>query len=160
MATRLSWWTIPATVVVLVRVVTLDPKPDAAIAEPAGEPAPAVAAADPPPAPGADMVVLRDAAGSRLGPLPLSFDDALVLRVPAALARQRVDFTLRRHLPHAEQPSLWLRGAPLVRDDATIPILGLPAGRYTVELSWRERGEDRRLGCDEVVAPGTVDLRQ
>ncbi len=155
MANRLQWWTIPATVVVLVRVVTLDPQPHQVEADRV-EPATPIAE----PALGGDprMVVLRDASGTRTRPLPLSFDGALVVQLPAGAARQQVDFELRRYLPNAEEPGLCSHGSPRARADATIPILGLPAGRYALEVTWVEDGVEREIARDDVTVPGSVDL--
>ena len=155
MATRLAWWTIPATVVVLVRVVTLEPKAKVephqapsvvAAAEVAAEPVSAV-----------EHVVLRDATGARTGPVRFAREEALVLQLPKALGRQRVDFTLHRYLLDQDEPSLWLHGTPRPRSDGTLPILGLPAGRYALELVWTENGSRHRVVRPDIRVPGKVD---
>jgi hypothetical protein len=142
---RLAWWVLPGAMLVLLRVVTL------------GEPetTPPVVAVDAS-AHGGSTAVL-EASGRRLGDivLPVGEAGAFMLSVPARHVGVRGDMTLWRRTPQGREASPWLRLRPRVRSDATIPMSGLAAGRYDIELRFGEVV----LVAENVVAPGTVVLQ-
>lgn len=159
MAGRLTWWAMPAAIVVLVRVVTLDPAQPRQPAPSPPRPAAVASATLPLPAIGPVIgpVIVTDASGVRRGPLLLPTDTALILRLPAAAAGCRVRLALRRYdADGAPQP--WVEATPRVRDDATLPMLGLPAGDYAAVIEWAAADRPWRIERD-VVAPGTAELR-
>lgn len=143
MTGRMAWWVIPGACVVLLRVLTLggpqrEPDRDAVAA-----PAPALPA----------IVHVRDAATGVERPLPLAAlaERALVVCLPADLVGHRVGLTVWRRVQGEREATPWLEVRPLVRADATVPMLGLPAGRYDVALQRGESGE--QFVCD-VPVPG------
>ena len=156
MAARPKWWVIPGALLVLLRLLTLDaPAPAAgpnampAVASPrAAQPAPAAAA---PLAPAA-----REASGRRQLELPLGLaDGALVLVMPAERRGERVALTIWRRVGGAREAEAWLQGRPKVRADGTLPIAGLAAGHYDVEV---RTDDGRRFAANGVAAPARVQL--
>ncbi len=149
MADRLSWWVIPGALVVLARVLTL------AAGEPVSERAVAATAAG-----AVDQVVVRDAAGQRSLPFPLSAltETAFVVTVPKALVGQRGTMTLWRRLAGGREPKAWLTFQAKVRADATIPIAGLAKGRYDVELALACGTTTKSFVVNNATCPGELVL--
>lgn len=143
MAGRLAWWVIPGACVVLLRVLTLGEARDER--GPAGVAAPAVAVPE--------IVHVREAASGIRRPLPLAAlaERALVVCLSPEFAGQRVGLTVWRRVDGRRDPAPWLEVRPLVRADATVPMLGLPAGRYDVAL--RPDGASEQVARD-VPVPG------
>lgn len=151
MADRLSWWVIPGALVVMARVVTLgtvDAAPADAVALEA-----AVAA---------DSVVLQDASGRRAGPLAWSSltANALVVTVPPDLIGELGTVTIWRRLDGGLERAAWLTFDARVRDDATIPIAGLSAGAYDLQLTFAAGGTVRRFATQNVPAPGVWTIAE
>lgn len=154
MAERMRWWVIPGAMVVLLRVVTL-----AEPAEPAEQQAASTAAAaarEP-----NDLVLVRDAAGNRYGPLALGLvaGQALVLAIPPEHRGQRGVMTIWRRVGGAREPQPWLVFRARVRSDASVPIAGLPGGRYDLEFELGDGQDARRLFAHDAAAPGAVALQ-
>jgi hypothetical protein len=151
MVDRLPWWVIPGALVVLARVVTLQP------ATPSPQPAvagTAVEAAD-----ATERVYVREATGPRLGPisLPVRASEAFVVTLPRECADSLVQMTVWRRRDGQRENEPWLALRPRVRADATVPMVGLAAGRYDVEVVAGDRGDGvRRCGATDVAAPGGV----
>ena len=143
MVQRLRWWVIPGSLVVLARVVTL-PSGEAAVL-PAAPARDAVAFAE--------RAVLQDASGTRSGVLPFETvpQAAFVITLPAALVGQRGHKQVWRRVEGAREALPWLTLQPRVRDDGTLPMTGLQAGRYDVELRFSEPA----FRGDDLVVPGT-----
>lgn len=151
MADRLRWWVIPGALVVMARVVTLDHAP--AATEVPTHVVPATAPAK------ASKVLEASGRRVRADALPAFGEQALVVRVPTELAGQRVEMTVWRRGTEGREAKAWLVFAPRVRDDATIPIAGLAAGRYDLVL--RCDGEapgnaGRVFAADGITAPGQI----
>jgi len=147
MADRLSWWVIPGALVVLARVVTLGAP------EPGVSQAVALEATHVP-----DPVVLRDAAGRRSEPLAWDslVGSALVVKAPSQFAGADAALKVWRRVDGKVEAEAWLSFDARVRDDATIPIAGLPAGRYDVQVSFGS-GAGAHTAAD-VVVPGACSL--
>ncbi len=149
MGKPLRWWVIPGAMVVLLRVVTLDgPAPDSAA------PKEAVSAA----APLADVALL-EAAARRIGPVALDASAAARIEVATGWAGRRGQMTVWRRIAGAREATPWLEITPRVRDDGTIPFLGLAAGRYDFELTLVDRGRTVLLTGNDAAVPGTVVLK-
>lgn len=151
MADRLSWWVIPGALVVLARVVTLghvEPGPDDAVA------LEATAAAD--------AVVLQDASGRRSGPVSWSSlaSTALVVTLPGDLAGQTATVALWRRFDGVREADVWLSFDAKVRDDATLPIAGLAAGRYDLQLTFAAAGTVRKFATQDALAPGAWTIAE
>lgn len=144
MADRLRWWVIPGALVVMARVVTLE----------SGDPAPHTEPVE------ATSSRAVPAAHEAIGPtlrVPLAATavgtkQAFVLELPATLAGHRVETRVWRagEAPHGEP---WLQFSSTVRSDGTIPVAGLAAGRYDVEV---QEPAGRAYGMRSVAAPGRV----
>ncbi|MCA8973139.1 MAG: hypothetical protein KDC98_00385 [Planctomycetes bacterium] len=171
MTGRLAWWTIPGAIVVLARVITLSPgsigspRPSMAANAPGSSGAVAAIATErsaaAQPAALSELsgpVIVQDVSGRRRGPLWLSFDNALILQLPAATAGTTVELSLERYAGDDGQRSEWLAASLPVRADATLPFANLPAGRYALEISWNVAGAAQRIVRD-LESPGTIDLR-
>ena len=143
MAERLRWWVIPGSLLVLARVLTLANEPNDAPA--VAVPQEAVAFAE--------RAVLQDASGTRSRPLDFANvpQQAFVITLPVALAGQRGHMVVWRRLAGAREATPWLTLQPRVRDDGTLPMTGLLAGRYDVELQF---GAQTFRG-DDLQAPGS-----
>lgn len=143
MAERLRWWVIPGSLVVLARVVTLPVADESAAA--VNMPHEAVAFPE--------RAVVQDASGTRSGVLDFATvsERAFVIRLPVALAGQRGHLQVWRRIEGAREATPWLTLQPRVRDDGTLPMTGLQAGRYDLEL---RLGSESFHGSD-VVVPGT-----
>jgi hypothetical protein len=130
MADRLSWWVIPGALVVLTRVVTLG----SGSAE-APTPVPVVHEASH----AEDVVVLREATGRRSEPRSWAAltKGALVVHLPRRYAGRTGQVTVWRH---GERNTPQLAVAAPVRDDGSIPIAGLAAGDYDVQVSFGTGG--------------------
>ena len=150
MADRLSWWVIPGALVVLARVVTLgsEPASDAAVARDATA--------------AADQVVLQDASGRRSGPVSWGSlaAAALVVTVPGDLAGQQATVAIWRRFDGVREAEVWLTFDAKVRDDATIPIAGLAAGRYDLQITFASTGIVRRFATQDAVAPGAWTIAE
>lgn len=128
MAERLAWWAIPGAMLVMLRVATLEPRRSS-------EPTPLAASA-------AAMVAqpsavhLRDASGARREVLfnPAS-ERVLRLRLPSQYIGERAALTLWRRVDGAREPQPWLSFTTTLRNDATVPIVGLPSSLYDVEAT-------------------------
>lgn len=149
MADRLSWWVIPGALVVLTRVVTLgDPTPTTAptVAQEASH--------------AEDAVVLRDATGRRSEPRSWAAltKGALVVHLPQRYAGRSGQVTVWRQ---GERSTPQLSVHVPVRDDGTIPIAGLGAGQYDVQVCFgaggapvfAERGVAVPGDCTPAAAP-------
>jgi len=147
MAERLRWWVIPGAVVVLLRIVTLDSG--------AAAPPPATSAV---PDSAVGPVVVRDATGQRSAPRMLPVHDAFVLRLPSDWAGQRVQMRAFRRIDGAADASPWFTASPRVRSDATLPIAGMQAGRYDVEIVTGEGTARRELRGSDLALPGSHAL--
>jgi hypothetical protein len=146
MAERLRWWVIPGAVVVLLRVLTLE---SGAGAPTATSPAPDTAVGP---------VVARDAIGQRSAPRAPSVRDAFVLQLPSDWAGQRVAMRAFRRIGGLPDASPWFTAAPRVRSDATLPIAGMQAGCYDVEIVTGEGTARRELHGNDLAMPGSHEL--
>lgn len=145
MADRLRWWVIPGALVVMARVVTLESGDAAA---PRSVPVEATSSRATPAAQDASAGHLR----VPLAATAVGSAQAFVLELPATLAGRRVETTVwRAGDAHAGEP--WLRFSSTVRSDGTIPVAGLAAGRYDVEVHDPAGGS---FGLRSVAAPGRV----
>jgi len=149
MAERLRWWVIPGAVVVLLRVVTLEPATPAT-------PAAALPTSRAISSPG--IVIARDASGQRSAPMQLSTEHAFVLQLPADWARRRVSMRAWRVIDGVRDTTPWFFAEPRVRADATLPIAGMQQGRYDVEIVFGEGDAQQTLGGDDLPMPGTHAL--
>lgn len=148
MAERLRWWVIPGALLVLARVVTWG---DAAVADmhakagsATSSPIEAVAFAE--------RAVLQDASGTRTAPRDLpAAREAFVLQAPASRAGQRGELVLWLCIDGGRDPRPWLTAKVRVREDGTLPMAGLQAGTYDVEL----RFPDGTLTVCGACAPGS-----
>jgi hypothetical protein len=145
MAERLRWWVIPGAVVVLLRIVTLD----SGAATPPATSAASAGAIGP--------VVVRDASGQRSEAV-LSLGNAFVLRLPDDWAGVRVSMRAWRRIGDKPDASPWFTATPRVRRDATLPIAGMQAGRYDVEIVAGEGTARRELRGSDLALPGTHEL--
>lgn len=148
MADRLSWWVIPGALVVLTRVVTLDASPDPGTRSTVREATHAE-----------DVVVLQDAAGRRSKPVAWSTltATALVVQLPATTAGNTVQVRVWRHGARSGAQSRsapWLQVEVAVREDGTVPIAGLAAGRYDVRVS---AAAGQQFEAADVAAPGSCE---
>ncbi len=151
MAERMRWWVIPGALVVLMRVVTLEGQ------APASAPTCDVAIeADE----GPGLVVLRDAAGQRTGPVAFGSSLALVVSMPAECVNQRGVMTIWRRLDGAREREPWLVMRPRVRSDATVPIAGLSTGHYDLEMQFGDGEDGLRLLAPDAEVPGEVTMRR
>ncbi|MBL8735176.1 MAG: hypothetical protein JNL12_01985 [Planctomycetes bacterium] len=144
MADRLRWWVIPGALVVMARVVTLESGDPAAHTGPVeATSSRAVPAAHEAVGPTLRMPLAATAVGTK---------QAFVLELPATLAGHRVETRVWRagEAPHGEP---WLQFSSTVRSDGTIPVAGLAAGRYDVEV---HDPAGRAYGMRSVAAPGRV----
>ena len=148
MAERLRWWVIPGAVVVLLRIVTLE----------SGAGALPPAATSPVPEATVGPVVARDASGQRSELRLPSVRDAFVLRLPSEWAGRRVQMRAFRRIAGAADTSPWFTAAPRVRSDATLPIAGMQAGRYDVEIVTGEGTTRRELRGSDLAMPGSHTL--
>lgn len=141
MADRLRWWVIPGALLVLARIVTLEPRAAADGAAGDGEPDSAM------------VVQIQDASGSRhMAVLPVAAEKALFVQCPAHFAGQRIELVIWRRIDGEREATAWLRAQPNVRHDHVVPMAGLPAGRYDVEVRLR----DEHLQANDVAVPGTA----
>ncbi len=142
---RLRWWVLPGAMIVLLRVVTLDQPETPAASRTAVDASGEIG-----------TVAVLDAAGKRTQPglVPLATTEAFVVTLPSQFVGQRGDMTLWRRVGDHHEAAPWLQLRPRVRTDATIPIAGLAAGRYDVELCF----DGMVLRAENVVAPGTIVL--
>lgn len=150
MAERIRWWLIPGALVVLVRVVTLDSP-----VVPAATPRAAAAEASH----RGGLVVLQEASGHRSKPVEIPHSSkALLVTLPAERIGQRAVMTIwRRHGGLREQEP-WLVLQPRVRRDGTVPIAGLPAGRYDLEMVFSDGHGSPRWLANDAHVPGGVSL--
>ncbi len=149
MGKPLRWWVIPGAMVVLLRVVTLEGQaPDSA----------ALRAPVPAAAPLAEVALL-EAAARRIGPVALDASAAARIEVPSTWAGRRGQMTVWRRIGGAREATPWLEITPRVRDDGTIPFLGLAAGRYDFELTFVDNGSTVLLTGNDAAVPGTVVLK-
>lgn len=148
-----KWWWSPAALLVLLGGLTLvdsdRPTP------PATTPPRAVPAHTPQLA---DEVVVRDASGHRQR-ARLAPSEALVLSFPVELRGQRVAMKVFRRIDGAREAEPWLTLQPKVRADGTLPMAGLVAGDYVVEVAAGDVEYPpvgvRAPGCYAIDAPAT-----
>lgn len=153
MAERLAWWAIPGALLVMLRVATLEPRRSG---EPTPTPPPAARQASLAPAlVQPSFVHLRDASGARQEVL---LDPAaapvLRLRLPPQYLGERVALTLWRRVDGAREPQPWLSFSTTLRNDATVPIVGLPSSQYDVEAMVG----GRTFVARGAAMPGVVEL--
>lgn len=149
MADRLRWWLIPAALLVMARVVTLG--------EPAEATRPAV------PATGKlQQKQVHEATAPRLhlrsDQLDTAVERAFVVAVPTDFAGLRAKVTLWRRSANGREGTPWLAFTSTVRDDGTVPISGLAAGRYDVAVQLPTAGEETTFAVDDAVAPGRAAM--
>lgn len=151
MADGLRWWCVPAGLIVLIGTVALPG---------GGGNSSAVQLAQEAVAP-TDLVVLRDATGRRTAPRPLATlqAGAFVVVLPASCRGQRGTLTLWRRTEQGREASPWLEFPAGGRDDGTVPIAGLAAGRYDVQFTVAIDGQQRTFDAASATAPGEVTLR-
>ena len=137
MAGELRWWVIPGALVVLLGVLSLGDTPR--------EPAPNGA--------GANELAARVDGGPRQ-PLTLAgqIERALLLKFGDRFKDQRIDMRIWRRLDGHREAQPWLTLRPRVRADGTIPMAGLTAGRYDIEV---KAANGDKLVADDVAVPGT-----
>jgi hypothetical protein len=117
--------------------------------------------ADPPvvetPAPRVpDLVVARDASGRRqLLPFGGFAQQALVLELPAGCAGRRATVRLFRRRGEARDPRPWIEAHPTVRADGTVPMAGVVAGAYDVEVELQGVGT---FAATSARSPGSVSV--
>ena len=142
---RMRWWVIPGALVVLLRVVTLE--------GPGSGTEQAQGGADD--TDDASAVGLREATGS---PGKAGVAEACIVSLPAEQIGHRGVMTVWRRLDGQREhtPRLVLRSC--VRSDATVPVSGLPKGRYDLEMVFGE-GAGRHFAASNVEVPGPVTLR-
>lgn len=145
MADGLRWWVIPGALVILARAVTLPPREATVPVAPA-----AASRSD-----DAQLVRVQDASGSRQElTLPVPTAQALFVDCPAILATRRVDMVIWRRIDGVREAEPWLRLRPRVRTDHIVPIAGLPAGHYDVEV----RCDEQVFMAQGVSMPGAARL--
>ncbi|MBL9077989.1 MAG: hypothetical protein JNL08_10825 [Planctomycetes bacterium] len=143
---RLRWWALPAAMVVLLRVLTLD------CAEATRS------ARTPVEANGRGDAVVLEAAGRRTPPMPAlvpAAEGAFLVALPAAHAGQRGTLTLWRRTASGRDATPWLSLTPRAPADATLKFAGLAAGSY--DLEWRLG--DAVLVAEAATAPGTAQMQ-
>lgn len=150
MADRLRWWVIPAALLVMARVVTLG--------EPSLDQQPAAV-----PATGkAHGKQVQEATAARMrapaDQLDTAGERAFVVALPAELAGARARCTLWRRTANGREAAPWLAFTSTVRDDGTVPISGLAAGRYDVAVAVPHGGHDVQFAVDDAVAPGRATM--
>jgi hypothetical protein len=134
MAERLAWWAIPGAMLVMLRVATLEPRRSGESVPtgvaPAASASLAAGVAQP------SFVQLRDASGARLDVLlnPAA-ERVLRLRLPSEHIGERAALTLWRRVDGGREPQSWLQFTTTLRNDATVPIVGLPSSLYDVEAT-------------------------
>lgn len=150
MADRLRWWVIPAALLVMARVVTLG--------EPSLEQQPLVVPATG--KPHGKQVHEASAARVRLPADRIDTTDerAFVVALPGEFAGARARCTLWRHMANGREAAPWLTFTSTVRDDGTVPISGLAAGRYDVAVAVPHGGNDVQFAIDDAVAPGRATM--
>lgn len=141
MAGRIAWWTIPFGCIVMLRVLTLG---DAARPTVVPGADPALEAASASRADGATtaapelptIVRVRDASTGITRPLPLAAmaERALLVCLPAELVGCEIAITAWCRSATGRDVEPALKARLRVRADGTVPLLGLPAGRYDVEV--------------------------
>lgn len=157
MAANLRWWAVPVGVLLLHGIVTLagrhelPPGPGPLVAQPAE----AVAAA--PLAEGvAERVRFADASGRRSEVVEFPATGALQLRLPAAMAEQRLWLRLWRQQALGERTEVWT-ATPRLRADGWLPLAGLAHGVYDVEVALAGQEGGPRLELRGLVVPSVVD---
>ncbi|MEO6595588.1 MAG: hypothetical protein ABIP94_12620 [Planctomycetota bacterium] len=150
MTERMRWWVIPGAMIVLLRVVTLG-----GVSEPVEEQSPPVEAV-----PEVGLAVVRDATSQRRGPRPMINGELiLVVEVPEQQRGQRGVMTIWRRTNGQREAESWVVLRLRVRNDATLPIACLAAGRYDIEFEFGEGQDTQRLFASAAVVPGTVLLQ-
>lgn len=150
---------MPAALLVLLLVLQMTAMP----APSAEAPAPRAEARKDHPAPALlrpGRVALQDASGRRSAPWQLpAASAALVLDLGQAWQQQRVSVRLwRRDEDGNRQQPAWLTATPRVRSDGRLPIGGIAAGRYDVEV---EAGGSTFASLTDVdLAPGAMVWRK
>ena len=135
MSPGVRWWWSPAALLALTATLCALPGDAEPVVEPAARPS---------------EVQVRDASGRRQ-PFAWSTEGALVLELPAEFAGQRVQMKVWRRVRGAREPAAWLTLRPRVGADGTIPMAGLAAGDYAVEVT-SAHGEV--LTLEALSAPG------
>ena len=147
MANGLRWWVIPGAMFVLLGVLTLGQK---GAAESGSRPGGAVVDVDA----RAREVAAREATIRRQRwRLVDEFDRGLIMKFRSELAEQRVGMQIWQRIDGRRQAEPWLSLRPRVRADGTIPMAGLTAGCYDIEV---ELASGERLVAECVEAPGII----
>lgn len=149
----LQWWLIPGALIVLARVVTLG----GAAADGEGPAGAAQEASQPMGQPMGEIAVL-DAAGRRTGPAAVELGGAVIVSLPPALGGQRGRMTVWRRIDGRRETTPWLELRPRVRSDGTIPIAGLPTGRYDLAIEFGDGNSPARFVAADAPVPGTVSM--
>lgn len=131
MGAGVKWWWSPAALLLLLGVLTLVEREPAAGPERAGPPSTNASPAGVVPG---DQVIVRDASGRR-AQLGLAPTQALILSFPDELRGQRVTMQVFRRIDGEREDAPWLTLTPRVRADGTIPMAGMAAGDYVVEVA-------------------------
>jgi len=133
MGAGIKWWWSPAALLLLLLlgVLTLVEREPAAGPERAG---PRSTDASPAGVVPGDQVIVRDASGRR-AQLGLAPTQALILSFPDELRGQRVTMQVFRRIDGEREVAPWLTLTPRVRADGTIPMAGMAAGDYVVEVT-------------------------
>jgi len=82
-----------------------------------------------------DLVMARDASGRRqLLPFGGLAQQALILTFPPGCEGRRATVRLYRRNGEARDATPWIEAHPTVRADGTVPMAGVVAGQYDVEV--------------------------
>ena len=101
-----------------------------------------------------ELVVARDASGRRqLLPFGGLAQQALILRMPSGTEGRRATVRLYRRRGATRDAEPWIEAHPQVRADGTIPMAGVVAGDYDVEV---ELDDGPRFVAESVTSPGDV----
>lgn len=144
------WWIVPVSLLALVLFL----EQSYYLQPPA---APAAAATEAVARPG--LVVLQDASGRRSQPWhPAAASAVLMLDFGVQLRQQRVSVTLwQLQADGTRQQPAWLALEPRLRRDGTVPIAGLPAGSYDVEVEVGRGGPGAwRAGATAALVAGAL----
>jgi hypothetical protein len=99
--------------------------------------------------------VVIEASGSRIAAMTAP-GSALFVTLPPEFAGQRGEMTIWRRIDGVREETPWLSLRPRLRSDGTLPIAGLLAGQYDLELRFPEGGGE--FVALDVQAPGNAEL--
>jgi hypothetical protein len=143
MEQRLHWWAVPGAMFVLLHVLSWESG-----GQSANDRTPVDAAASRP-------AVVIEASGSRIAAMTAP-GSALFVTLPPEFAGQRGEMTIWRRIDGVREETPWLSLRPRLRSDGTLPIAGLLAGQYDLELRFPEGGGE--FVAVDVQAPGNAEL--